>query len=357
MAGRGVGDLARVRVDATARRPWPSRPRPTCRTSRRSTSPGEATSYGVGAEGAAQPAHQGRGGDAAAGDVADGHHHDAVGPDDDVVPVAADLEPGAARLVAGREVERRRPRGRASESRLRCSVDRDGVLALLHPRPLEGARGLLGVRGDQRLLVGGRARARCRTGARARRCAAPRRSSAAAGRPSRRRRRTAASSSRGAGGSRPRVSTATTRADGLGQRRDAVEDVLPLGEPLRQRPVRARRHGAAGRRRRRSARSRRARPGRPPRAPRRRRRTTSLTAVVAPSVRASSLRSSSRTRRRSRVAPGPQEHARRAARSPARRRRRSAPARAASARRALGEDGRRASGRWRASSRPPATLA
>ena len=106
MAGRGVGELPGGRIDRDAdgcghlvlvhvpHEAPHDRPR------------GDVI-VGIRAERAAQLAHERRCRDAAPSDVADANVHDPVGSLHDVVPVAADLEAGAARLITGRRVDGR----------------------------------------------------------------------------------------------------------------------------------------------------------------------------------------------------------------------------------------------------------
>ena len=70
----------------------------------------------------AQLAHRRGGPHPVADDVADDEHHAAVAQRHRVVPVATDLQPDAARDVAGREVGVLEHRAAAPGSRLRCSA-------------------------------------------------------------------------------------------------------------------------------------------------------------------------------------------------------------------------------------------
>ena len=82
---------------------------------------------GVGAERIAQLSDQRRCRDAPARDVADADVHDPIGPLHDVVPVAADLEARAARLVATRGIDAGDPR----ELGQQAALERHGDAVLL----------------------------------------------------------------------------------------------------------------------------------------------------------------------------------------------------------------------------------
>ena len=113
---------------------------------------GRRVLVGVRAEGVPQLAHQHGGGHAVAGDVADGHVHDAVGAPDRVVPVAADQQAGAARVVAADQLDALDV-GKVVGEQAALQPHGDLVLALERGRAVERLRGLLGVPGDLRLLA------------------------------------------------------------------------------------------------------------------------------------------------------------------------------------------------------------
>ena len=92
---------------------------------------------GVGAERVAQLSHQRGGRHAAPGDVADRDVHDPVGALHDVVPVAADLEAGAAGLVARGGVDGVDLRDAGEQAALQRRRDR--VLLLVAQPPLRRA--------------------------------------------------------------------------------------------------------------------------------------------------------------------------------------------------------------------------
>ena len=89
--------------------------------------------------------------DPAPGHVADREVDDPVRPAQRVVPVAADLEPDAARAVAAGEVDAL-DRGQRLGQQAALQRDRDLVLLLVAPRAGERAAGVLGLRGDERLV-------------------------------------------------------------------------------------------------------------------------------------------------------------------------------------------------------------
>ena len=126
MAGRAVGELARVRVEGEE-------------DGRRHAGVGDVAQHpprdlgrrgvlvGERAVRVPQLAHQHGGGDAAAGHVADGEMHDPVGAAQRVVPVTADLEPDAAGAVAAGQVDAF-DRGQRLGQQAALERDRDVVL-------------------------------------------------------------------------------------------------------------------------------------------------------------------------------------------------------------------------------------
>ena len=118
-----------------------------------SVSPGRVPLERVGAQAGAQLAHEGRGAQPVAGDVADGQADAAAGELDDVVPVAADL-------VAGREVARRGldadEVGEAVGQQAALQGDRAAMLAIERveePRAVDRRCRLAGGELEQRRVV------------------------------------------------------------------------------------------------------------------------------------------------------------------------------------------------------------
>ena len=151
MARGRVGELLRVRIERQA-----ERGRHLVLVDVAEHAPqhvgGRGVLVGVRAEGVAQLAHQHGRRHAVAGDVADRDVHDAVGAADRVVPVAADLEAGAAGVVAPDQLDAL-DLGQAVREQAALQSHGDLVLALERGRAVERLRGLLGVPGDLRLLA------------------------------------------------------------------------------------------------------------------------------------------------------------------------------------------------------------
>ena len=129
MARGGVGELLGVRIEREA-----ERGRHLVLVDVAQHAPqqlgGRGVLVGVRAEGVAQLAHEHGRRDAVAGDVAHRHVHDAVGAAHRVVPVAADLESGAAGVVAADQLD---------ALDLRAAAARAGC-AEVAPRPRARAR-------------------------------------------------------------------------------------------------------------------------------------------------------------------------------------------------------------------------
>ena len=126
MARRGVGEEPRRRVDRDADRGGHLVVAHVADQAPHDLRRGGVV-VGVGAERVAQLSHQRRCRDAPARDVADADVHDPVGPLHDVVPVAADLEARAARLVATRGIDAGDPR----ELGQQAALERHGDAVLL----------------------------------------------------------------------------------------------------------------------------------------------------------------------------------------------------------------------------------
>ena len=147
----GVRELSRVRVERQAhgRRHLVARDVPAHAAQQLGR---RGVVVGIRAERVAHLPHQHGGADAATGDVSDRDVDDAVAAPHDVVPVAADLEARATRLIAAEQLDAF-DLGQVLRQQAALEAHRDGVLVLVAARPPERLCGLLGAPGGVLALL------------------------------------------------------------------------------------------------------------------------------------------------------------------------------------------------------------